>query len=164
MDEKSPKNVNQDQKKKDLIKAIEIDQNLTDDEIREKFPALYKELTDKKMNIRIDEVKSDSQISSFQEGNTDQDPFSNYDPNIYDFLARARTDEEGQEIIDFLANQGQISPETAKDLTKKLKKSGIRSFGPMRPSNYYYRKSEEIKRQKLIQKRYPSQFIDETQD
>ncbi|MFX1336794.1 MAG: DUF2095 family protein [Promethearchaeota archaeon] len=160
MDENPLDDFNQDQKKRDLIKAIEIDQNITVDEIREKFPALYKELIDKKMNIRIDEVKDDSTTSSFQDG----DPFSNYEPNIYDFLARARTEKEGQEIIDFLAKEGQISPETAKDLTDKLEKVGIRSFGPIRTSNYYYRKSDEIKRQKLIQKRYPSQMDDKTQD
>ncbi len=150
---------------KSSLESYAISQNMTIDEIREKFPAIYAELTNKKMSMRIDEVGDDIMPSlSLNEERQYQDPLSNYEPNVYDFLARARTNKEGLEIIDYLAKQGQISPENADNLTKKLKTLGIRSFGPKRSSNYYYRKSSEIKTQKLIQKRYPSQVDDKTKD
>ncbi|UCG89818.1 MAG: DUF2095 family protein [Candidatus Heimdallarchaeota archaeon] len=159
------KDSKQEVKKKDSFKTFEINQNITIDEIQEKFPALYEELTDKKMSIRIDEVENNSKPSPSQEEEKNaQDPFSNYDPDVFDFLARARTNEEGLEIIEFLTKQGQISAETAKDLTGKLKKLGVRSFGPIRSSDYYYRKSDEIRNRRLIQKRYYSQTEDKTND
>lgn len=155
----SPKESKQPLRKKDSSETFAIDQNTTIDEIREKFPMLYAELTNEKMSMSIDEVKDTLITSSSQK--EDRDPLSNYDPNVFDFLARAKTDEEGLEIIDFLAKQDRISPETEKELKEKLKTSGIRCFGPIRSSNYYFRKSEEIRRRKFIQKRYPSRVDDE---
>ncbi|MFX1285220.1 MAG: DUF2095 family protein [Promethearchaeota archaeon] len=151
-------------RKKSPIESFALDQNMTINEIREKFPAIYAELANKKMSLKIDEVEDDKMPSMHQKEKQNQDPFSNYEPNIYDFLARARTNEEGKEIIDFLAKQGQISPETAINLTKRLQTLGIRSFGPIRSSDYYYRKSSEIITRKLIQKRYPSQVDSENKD
>lgn len=159
----SPKDSKKPLRKKNSLETFAIDQNMTIDEIRENFPILYAELTNKGMSMGIDEVKDNSIFPSLQkEEKQDQDLFSNYDPNVYDFLGRAKTDEEGFEIIDFLAKQGQISSETEKELKEKLKISGIRCFGTIRSSNYYFRKSEEISNRKLIQKRYPSRIDGES--
>ncbi|MHA2243384.1 MAG: DUF2095 family protein [Candidatus Hodarchaeales archaeon] len=149
--------------KKSSLETFAIDQNMTIDEIRENFPVIYAELTNKKMSMGIDEVEDNLILPSLQmEEKQNQDPFSNYEPNVYDFLRRAKTEEEGYEIIGFLAKQGQISSETEKKLTEKLKISGIRCFGSIRSSNNYFRKAEEIKNQKLIQKRYPSRIDGES--
>ena len=156
------KNSKKNSQKKSSLETLSIDQNIPIDKIREKFPALYAELTNKKMNVRIDEVRDESHsFSSREDERQSLDPYSNYEPTVFDFLARARTDEEGLEIIDFLNTQGQISAETAEELTKKIKTSGIRCFGPKRSANYYHRKSEEIRTKKIIQKRYPSSKDDE---
>lgn len=158
-----PKGSKKPLRKKNSLKTFSIDQNVTIDEISENLPVLYAELTNKKMSMSIEEVKDNSIFPSLRkEEKQDQDPFSNYTPSVYDFLGRAKTDEEGFEIIDFLAKQGNISSETETEITKKLKISGIRFFGSIRSSNYYFRKSEEIRNRVLIQKRYPSRIDDES--
>ncbi|MFX1516734.1 MAG: DUF2095 family protein [Promethearchaeota archaeon] len=154
-----PKNSNTDKskevlQKKSSLEKFAINQNISIDEIRTKFPTIYAELTNKKMSMRIDEVEEETSFHSSQEGKI-SDPFTNYEPTIFDFLARARTNEEGLEIINFMEKQGQITAETAKELNKKIKTLGIRCFGPERPADYYHRKSEEIRTKKIIQKRYP---------
>ncbi len=155
MVEKYPEDSKKKPQKKSSLETFAIKQNISIDEIREKFPALYIELVSSEMSVRIDEVEDETNsISPWKNERQDLDPFSNYEPNIFDFLARARTNEEGLEIIDFLTKQGQLSVETGKELTEKIKTSGIRSFGPKRSSDYYYRKSEEIRTKKIIQKRY----------
>lgn len=162
MVDRSSKEPKKKSRKKSSLETFAINQNISIDEIREKFPALYSELANKKMSMRIDEVEDESESHSSREDERQSfDPFSNYEPNIFDFLARARTNEEGLEVIDFLSKQGQISAEIAKELTEKIKTLGIRCFGPERPADYYYRKSEEIRTKKIIQKRYPSHKDDE---
>ena len=154
---KSPK------KRKNISKALSVDQNITLDEIREKFPSLYSELTEKNMSIGIDKVEKDLITSTLREDDQqDQDPFSRYDPDVFDFLAKAKTDKEGLEVIDFLKKQNQISSNTAKELKDKITKEGIRSFGPLRSVNYYYRKAAENRSKKTIRKRYPSLKDDQT--
>ncbi len=160
-----PKESKRPLKEKSSFNDLTIDQNIKIDEIEETFPELYAELTNKRMSMSIDEINDDL-IHSFpqEEEQQEKDPFVKYDPNVYDFLTRARTDEEGFEIINFLAKHKQISSKTAKNLIERLKTSGIRYFGPIRSSNYYYRKAEEIRSRRSIQKRYPSQEWDETKD
>lgn len=151
--------------KKSSLETFAINQNISIDEIREKFPALYAELASNDMSVMIDEVEDETNfLSPWNNERQDLDPFSNYEPNIFDFLARARTNEEGLEIIDFLAKQGQISAETVKELKEKIKTSGIRSFGPKRSSDYYFRKSEEIRTKKIILKRYSSPKDDDLKE
>ncbi|MFX1504601.1 MAG: DUF2095 family protein [Promethearchaeota archaeon] len=145
------------------IETLKIDQSMPIEKIQEKFPALFAELANKKMSMRIDEIEDESNsfVNSREDERQSLDPFSHYEPNVFDFLARAQTNEEGLEIIDFLTKQGQISAETSEELTEKVKTSGIRSFGHKRTANYYHRKSEEIRTKKIIQKRYPSSKDDE---
>lgn len=155
-DPSSPKKSKKSLLKKDSLEAFAIDQNMTIDEIKEKFPALFSDLSGEKMNLNIDEVKDNLTHSIIlKEEKKDSDPFRNYDPNVYDFLTRTKTKDEGYEIIDFLSKQGIISSETEKQIKEKLETSGIRHFGPKRSSNYYFKKSEEIRNREWIQKRYP---------
>ena len=88
--------------KENSPELLGMTQNITIDNIQEHFPALHTELTVKKMSLGISEVKSGVGLSPNQhEDNTD--PLSNYDPDIFDFLARATTEEEGYEIIEMPA-------------------------------------------------------------
>ncbi len=151
-----PEDPKENSQKKSSLETFAISQNMTIDEIKEKFPALYSDLSDEKMNLNIDEVKGNLTDSIIlKEEKKDSDPFRDYDPNVYDFLARAKTKDEGYEVIEFLTKQGIISSETEKQLKGKLETSGIRSFGPKRSSNYYFKMFEEIRNRKWIQKRYP---------
>ncbi len=152
----SSKNLEKEKRKETKSKSVAFNQNLFIDEIKEQFPILYSELGDQRMSIEIDDVYGGSASSSSDNDElSDKNPFSDYTPSIFDFLARAKTDEEGYEIIDFLSSQDQISAENAIKLKDVLKNSGVRSFGPIRPSGYYFRQAEEMNLRKTIEKRYP---------
>ncbi len=160
---KSPEDSEKIQKKKSTSKALKVDQIIPVEELREQFPNLYSELTEKNMSIGIDKVEKDLITSTLREDDKqDQDSFSRYDPDVFDFLSKAKTDKEGLEVIDFLKKQNQISSNTAKELKDKITKEGIRSFGPLRSVNYYYRKAAENRSKKTIRKRYPSLKDDQT--
>lgn len=151
------KNSKSSKKRKNDPKTLTVNQNITVDELREKFPNLYSELTGNKMGLQIDQVEEDLITSTLREDDRqDQDPFSDFEPNIFDFLARAKEDLEGMEIINFLENQNKISSKSAEELREKIKNDGIRSFGSLRLSNYYFRNSAEVRSRRTIQKRYPS--------
>lgn len=138
-------------------KTLTVNQNITVDELREQFPSLYSELVEKKMSLEVDQVEEDLITSTLrEEERQDQDLFGDFEPNILDFLARAKEDSEGLEIINFVEKQNQISSKSAEELREKIKNDGIRSFGPLRFSNYYFRKSADIRSKRTIQKRYPS--------
>ena len=81
------------------------------------------------------------------------DPFNNYDPGMFDFLARAKTDIEGIEIVDFLEEQEKISSRVADEIRNKIETEGIRSLAPFRGSNFYFQKAEELLTEKRIKKR-----------
>ncbi|MFX0086061.1 MAG: DUF2095 family protein [Candidatus Hodarchaeota archaeon] len=144
-------------KRKKTPKTFSVNQNITINELREKFPNLYSELTEKKMSLGIDEIKEDLITSTLRDGEKREvDPFSNYEPNIFDYLCRAKTEDEGLEIIKFLEKQNQLSQKSADELRKTLLQDGIRSFGSFRSTGYYFRKAAEIKSKKTIRKRYSS--------
>ncbi len=148
---KSTKNKNRDPK------TLTVNQNITVDELHKQFPNLYSELTDNKMSLEVDQVEEDLITSTLREDDKqDQDSFTDFEPNVIDFLTRAKEDSEGLEIINFLENQNQISSKSAEELRERIKNDGIRSFGPLRLSNYYFRKTAEIRSRKAIQRRYPS--------
>ena len=144
-------------KRKPTPRTLSFDQTITMDELREKFPNLYSELIEKKMSLGIDEVKEDLITSTLRnEDKQEVDPFSDYEPNIFDYLGRAQTEDEGLEIINFLEKFDQLSTKSADELRKTLLQDGIRSFGPFRSTGYYFRKAAEIKIKKTIKKRYNS--------
>lgn len=160
---KSPEDSEKIQKKKSTAKTLKVDQIIPREELREQFPSLYSELTEKSMSIGIDKVDKDLITSTLREDDQqDQDPFSRYDPDVFDFLSKAKTDKEGLEVIDFLKKQNQISSNTAKELKDKIMNNGIRSFGPLRSVNYYFRKTADISSKKTIRKRYSSLKDDQT--
>jgi hypothetical protein len=115
--------------------------NISVDHFEEHFPAIHTEITEAKKEDIIDRAP-------------DEDPFSNYEPNVYDFLERAKTDKEGFELLDYLVQQKQISTKTAKQLKNQITESGIRSFGPIRTINHYFRKAAEVHRHRIIKKRH----------
>ena len=62
-----------------------------------------------------------------------------YTPDIMDFLRRCDTDEQGEEIIDYLEKKGEITQDQALELLEQLKEKGIRSFGSRKRIGYYHR-------------------------
>ncbi|MEM4183017.1 MAG: DUF2095 family protein [Candidatus Caldarchaeum sp.] len=101
------------------------------EEFRRKFPALYHELVEAKMSLRISGVRSDGKLAEKEA--------SSKTPTVIDYLRRCDTDEQGREVIQYLVKQGEISSETAETVLKQLDKKGIRSFGSRRYPGHYCR-------------------------
>jgi hypothetical protein len=141
--------------KKSSDEFLGMTHRISIDNIEKHFPTLYNEISDKQMSLNISEVKTGFESTSKEgDDSIDEDPLRNYEPDVYDFLARSKTSEEGIEIIRFLENKGQISPRVANEFREKLKKEGIRSFGPLRGPDHYFRKAAEIRDRRVIKKRY----------
>lgn len=122
---------------------VEVAPRVSFDNFQEHFPALHSEITQEEMTLDLKRDES-----------TDDDPLSKYLPDVFDFLARAKTDQEGHEIINFLEKDGQLEPEQATNVREQLSTNGIRSFGPLRTKNHYYHEAAEVRQRRLIEKRY----------
>lgn len=60
-------------------------------------------------------------------------------PDIVDYLRRCETDEQGEEIIEYLEKKGDINQDRALELMEQLREKGIRSFGSRKGEGYYHR-------------------------
>jgi len=62
-----------------------------------------------------------------------------FTPDILDYLRRCETDEQGEEIIEYLKKKGDINQDRALELMEQLREKGIRSFGGRKGEGYYHR-------------------------
>lgn len=62
-----------------------------------------------------------------------------FTPDIVDYLRRCETDEQGEEIIEYLKKKGDINQDRALELMEQLREKGIRSFGSRKGEGYYHR-------------------------
>ena len=104
------------------------------EEFKRRFPALARELEGG--GILIDAFRKDE-----EEGEAEAEPrdFSGYEPTVIDFLRRCETDEEALEIINWMEERGEITPEIARELRVTLAKKGVRAFGPKKEWGWYER-------------------------
>ncbi|MEM4556853.1 MAG: DUF2095 family protein [Sulfolobales archaeon] len=112
-----------------VVSLPEFDVN----EFRKLFPNLSKEVLDSKtptLNIR--------ELS--------KDPLRDYTPNVYDFLGRVKSVEEGLKVIDYLESRGELSKELADRLREELRTKGVGAFGERRYFGYYYKLSSDRRR------------------
>jgi len=101
-----------------------------DDEIRRDFPALGKELDEGSTKaFTIDGVRTVTEES--KEENIE------YTPDVVDYIRRCDTLSEAEEIVAFLAKQGEISTSQARAIKSQLKADGIRSFGAKKEKDHY---------------------------
>jgi hypothetical protein len=68
---------------------------------------------------------------------SDSDELRN--PDVIAFIRRCSTDQEAEEIIDYMEGRGEISLTEAEDLRTQLNTHGVRHFGPYKESGYYER-------------------------
>ncbi|MHA1541475.1 MAG: DUF2095 family protein [Candidatus Hodarchaeales archaeon] len=135
--------------------VLSIKQEITSDDLKEKFPKLHAEIASDGMKIKIDDVEeSFSRSDETDETLESTDLFRNFEPSTIDFIRRAQSDKEAEEIIFFAQKQGNISPEEADKLLDQLGKEGVRSFGSIKTSGHYFRKAVESRNRQLIGKRY----------
>ncbi|MHA2031875.1 MAG: DUF2095 family protein [Candidatus Kariarchaeaceae archaeon] len=135
--------------------VLSVKQEITSDDLKEKFPNLHAEMTNDNMKIKIDDVEESFSRSEETDQTLDStDLFRNFEPSTIDFIRRAQSDKEAEEIIRFTQQQGNISPEEAVKLLDQLSKEGVRSFGPIKTPGHYFRKAVESRNRQLIGKRY----------
>jgi hypothetical protein len=100
---------------------------------RKTFPHLAQELEAGDCRIAITSARSDPQTGEKAASRK----FANYMPDIIDFFRRCDTEQQAEEIIRYLEENGEISYDYAKRLKKQLKEKGVRSFGSKKEDDYY---------------------------
>lgn len=117
--------------------------------IKKMFPNLYRELEDGENKISIDALRKnpqeaeeyaqdeDKQIVTPSPGTTDK--LRHFNPQAVDFIRRCDTTEQAEEIITYLEKRGEITMEYAAELRNKLERGGVRSFGPKKEENHYFK-------------------------
>lgn len=104
-----------------------------DDEFRRAFPTLSKELEEgDTQTFTIDGVRTVSEESE----ETKEEKIA-YTPDVIDYIRRCDTLTQANEIVDYLAKQGEISPAQARAIKSQLKSDGIRSFGAKKEKDHY---------------------------
>jgi hypothetical protein len=102
------------------------------------FPNLAKELGSNEHKVAINSVRTDLQTG--ERASTER--FAHYMPDVIDFIRRCDTDEQAKEIIDYMEKRGEIGKQYAKKLRRQLREKGVRSFGPKKEENYYFKHGE----------------------
>lgn len=97
------------------------------------FPNLAKELESGESKTSVNSVRTDVQTGEKAASKR----FTHYDPDIIDFIRRCDTEEQAEEIIEYMERRGEIEKEYAERLRKQLKDNGVRSFGSKKEENYY---------------------------
>jgi hypothetical protein len=100
------------------------------------FPKLSEEFESGDNKVSINTVRKDRE----EAGKTDSDRFHNYNPTVIDFIRRCDTKKQAKEIIAYVEKKGEITRENAAKLRNQLEKEGVRSFGPKKEDNYYFKK------------------------
>jgi len=104
------------------------------EEFERRFPALAREL--EAGGIPIDAFRTDEEEAEME---AEPRSFAGYEPTVIDFLRRCETDDEALEIINWMEERGEITPEMARELRVTLAKKGVRAFGPKKEWGWYER-------------------------
>ena len=104
---------------------------------RRMFPNLAQEMDSGECGTKINSVRSDT--TSGEEAASER--FTDYNPDVIDFLRRCDKAEQAKEIISYLEERKEISSEYARKLRKQLKEKGVRSFGSKKEDDYYLKQS-----------------------
>jgi hypothetical protein len=113
------------------VEPVETDKK----SFKKMFPNLSEELEGGESKVTIDSVRTDT-------GEAEKampDKFRNYNPTVVDFIRRCDTEAQAEAIIAYLEDRGELTKVYAEELRKQLKKEGVRSFGPKKEENYYFK-------------------------
>lgn len=108
--------------------------DMDEEEFKRRFPKLYEEI---KMGV------SSYQLIDIVE---DKPPLV---PDAVDYLRRCKSNEEAEEVINYLERVKEITAERANALRRQLRNEGLESFGTRKGPDYYsckYLKNMNIKR------------------
>ena len=119
--------------------------------LKKMFPNLYKELEQGEVKISIDSVRRNPQEDETETTEAEEkevepkaaattpDKLRHFNPTAVDFIRRCDTEVQAEEIIAYLQKKGEITEEYAEELRCQLKQEGVRSFGPKKEENHYFR-------------------------
>src|SRR3972149_4179641 len=114
---------------------ISMDITMDKKSFKEMFPHLHKELEGGESKVAINSVRTDSETAE----KTFCDKLRNFNPTVVDFIRRCDTEEQAETIIAFMEKRCEITPKRASQLRAQLNKKGVRSFGPKKEDNYYFK-------------------------
>ena len=114
---------------------INTDTAMEKKSFKKMFPNLSKELEGEENKVKIDAVRINSETA----GKTFCDKLHNFNPTVVDFIRRCDAEEQAETIIAFMEKRCEITPKRAVQLRTQLKKKGVRSFGPKKEDNYYFK-------------------------
>jgi len=112
--------------------------NIDKETLKKLFPNLAKELDSDEHKVAINSVRTDVQTG--EEASSKR--FVHYTPDVVDFIRRCDREEQAEEVITYMEKRGEIKKEYADKLRKQLKEKGVRSFGPKKEENYYFKHGE----------------------
>jgi hypothetical protein len=101
------------------------------------FPNLSRELDGGESKVAIDSVRTDSEKAE----KAFCDKFCNFNPTVVDFIRRCDTETQAETIIAFMEKRCEITPQHAAKLREQLKEKGVRSFGPKKEDNHYFKEA-----------------------
>ncbi|MGB9675869.1 MAG: DUF2095 family protein [Candidatus Bathyarchaeales archaeon] len=104
------------------------------------FPNLAKELEMDENKVSINSVRTETEDG--EKRASSKKNFTNYMPDVIDFIRRCDTEEQAEEIIAYMEKRGEIGKDYAAQLRRQLKAKGVRSFGPKKEENYYLKHGE----------------------
>lgn len=119
--------------------------------LKKMFPNLYREIEElDECKVPINAVRANPEAAEraaiedvneeeFLEPIESPDALRHFNPSAVDFIRRCDTDAQAKEIITYLQKKGELTEEQAKELNDKLKREGVRGFGPKKEDNYYFR-------------------------
>jgi hypothetical protein len=127
---------------------------LDKESLKKMFPNLYKELEAGDAKISIDALRknpeeAEADLAECAEQKAEEleseidtttpDKLRHFNPSAQDFIRRCDTEAQAEEIINYLEKKGEITKKSARELRCKLKNEGLRSFGPKKEENHYFR-------------------------
>ena len=123
--------------------------------LKKMFPNLFKELEEGDAKVSIDALRKnpeDAEADAEECGcseeefeaeeappSTEPDKLRHFNPSAEDFIRRCDTETQAEEIIDYLERKGELTPGCAAEMRAKLKREGVRGFGPKKEENHYFR-------------------------
>ncbi len=121
--------------------------------LKKMFPHLYDELETGEVKVPIDAVRKNpleaEEAAMGVEYECEEEELApcaeapsklrHFYPSAVDFIRRCDTEAQAEEIISYMQKKGEISKENAEQMRCQLKQKGVRSFGPKKEENHYFR-------------------------
>ena len=114
---------------------------IEEQQLKKNFPNLIHEINENKQTLKVHSIRSDNDVAEKNaQGKKD---FSNYNPDIIDFIRRCDSKQQAEEIINYMKERSEITRNYAEKLKQQLDKKGVRSFGSKKEEGYYFEGSTQ---------------------